>query len=538
MTAATDNVSGTFSARNPSVAVQNTTGSPVAFIAWQDDTVTMPAPQNPEIFVAQSSGGAWGNVGDGGSLAAARGISQTDNFSYSPVIRVDAFGQPVVAWVDGALGSYDVYLRKFYVNQIIANSTDSGAAALTSPSIGLLGQYLISNPLTQVPVGSFTTEQGIRLRGILQSESTASPAVSSSWLQIELRPLNAPFIGTQTLDSNPALPGTIASTTGTLHEIVFYGLPNIQWTWRARAKDQFGRVSPWSSFGDNGDNVVDFEIRQPVVLQPPSTLQQFRLDGTTAIGLGATSPESSVVLSGNIIPPNASLTVRLEVEVQPVGTLLTGTATATSANVSTAQTVAITHPSLGNGSYHWAARVVASDNTATAWQLFGANASGAADFVLSAPTPGALEQRFLDDSAAIALGGTSPDNGVLFRGTVTTPVTGLTVALEVEVRPISQAFTGTPTATGSFVASGASSSVSVTGLAFDNYHWRARTVTSTNVPSAWTSFGTNADGQTDFQLFVAPPVVPVDDDKDKCGLLGIEVLASLGLLVLRRRRRA
>jgi hypothetical protein len=73
-------------------------------------------------------------------------------------------------------------------------------------------------------------------------------------------------------------------------------------------------------------------------------------------------------------------------------------------------------------------------------------------------------------------------------------------------------------------------------LPFAQYHWRARTSTSAGTSSGWTSFGTNADGQTDFQLFVAPPP-PEQDHKDKCGLLGAEVLLILGAMMLRRRRK-
>lgn len=538
LVAGPDNISGTNTARYPSIGLQPAGGvlAAVPFVAWQDETAAMPAPQNPEIFVAQFSGGAWVDVGDAGSRAAARGISNTDNFSYLPILQTDALGQPVVAWIDGAFGSYDVYLRKFFVNEAVINPTDTGAALLPAPLTAQLGQYLISNPLTPLAVGGNTTEQGVRLRAILKAET--SGGVAFTRLQVELRPLNNPFIGTQILESNPIIPVVPATTNGVVAEIIFYGLPNVQWAWRGRAVDDIGRASPWVSFASNGDSGVDFEIRQPVVLPVPSAMQQYRLNGTTVIGLAATSPENSVVLSGSIVPPNASTTVRLEVEVQRVGTALTGTATGTSASVSAASTVAIAIPPLGDGSFHWAARSVASDGSSTAWTEFGGNTSTtAADFSLLFTPPALLAQFRLDGTTPITQGGISEQSGVTLSGVVTAPATGLQVRLDVEVKPITQAFDGaTGIISSANVASGSTVAVQVTGLAFDNYHWRARTTSSINTSSAWTSFGTNADGQTDFQLFVQPPPVDIDDDKDNCGLLGVEFLLIMGALALRRRR--
>jgi hypothetical protein len=109
----------------------------------------------------------------------------------------------------------------------------------------------------------------------------------------------------------------------------------------------------------------------------------------------------------------------------------------------------------------------------------------------------------------------------------------------VELLPIAQGFTGFPTHTGNLVNSGQVSTITVQPLVFNSYHWRARTTTATNTSSGWVSFGTNADGQTDFQLFVAPDATaPGGESKDKCGLTGLEILALAGLLALRRRRRA
>jgi hypothetical protein len=125
---------------------------------------------------------------------------------------------------------------------------------------------------------------------------------------------------------------------------------------------------------------------------------------------------------------------------------------------------------------------------------------------------------------------------VVLTGLVNSPVPGTQVQLEVEIRPIMQGFSGSPTHIGTLVSSGATSIVTA-ALPFDTYHWRARTTTAANTSSSWVSFGTNADGQIDFRLFIAP--APADaEDKDKCGLLGLEaVLLVAAAAALRRRRR-
>jgi hypothetical protein len=56
-------------------------------------------------------------------------------------------------------------------------------------------------------------------------------------------------------------------------------------------------------------------------------LGQFRSNGTTAISVGATTDETTVVLRGTVTDPDVGDQVRLEVEVKPVGTAFTGSGT-------------------------------------------------------------------------------------------------------------------------------------------------------------------------------------------------------------------
>ena len=72
---------------------------------------------------------------------------------------------------------------------------------------------------------------------------------------------------------------------------------------------------------------------------------------------------------------------------------------------------------------------------------------------------------------------------------------------EVEVKPIATPFDGT----GTFAAGSGYDYVDVTGLSAGNYHLRVRAIDDQGRASGWTSYGGNADGQTDFSIDQTPP---------------------------------
>jgi PKD repeat protein len=116
----------------------------------------------------------------------------------------------------------------------------------------------------------------------------------------------------------------------------------------------------------------------------PTTLGQFRTDGITAIAVGATTPETSVVLKGALSDADAGQTVKLQLEVRPLGTAFSNAATHESALLASGSLAAVTVPSLAPGtSYHWQARAVDNQGAASAWAPFGANAETAADFAIA-----------------------------------------------------------------------------------------------------------------------------------------------------------
>jgi subtilisin-like proprotein convertase family protein len=114
----------------------------------------------------------------------------------------------------------------------------------------------------------------------------------------------------------------------------------------------------------------------------PGSLGQFKGNGTTTIAVGGTTDETTAVLEGTVSDPNGD-TVKLQVEVRPLGTAFTGTTTHESGLVASGTVAAVTVSGLANNtSYHWQARSVDSHGAASGWVAFGGNPESAADFTV------------------------------------------------------------------------------------------------------------------------------------------------------------
>jgi hypothetical protein len=114
------------------------------------------------------------------------------------------------------------------------------------------------------------------------------------------------------------------------------------------------------------------------------SLVQLRGDSSTMISTGGTEPEPIVVIRA-VVHDTAASPLRLEVEVQPVGTDFVNQATAVSQTTpSGTPTYARVSSLADNTGYHWQARVV--DDTATsAWLPYGGNAETAPDLHVAFP---------------------------------------------------------------------------------------------------------------------------------------------------------
>ncbi|HYR97402.1 MAG TPA: hypothetical protein VEO58_00200 [Gemmatimonadales bacterium] len=111
------------------------------------------------------------------------------------------------------------------------------------------------------------------------------------------------------------------------------------------------------------------------------SLVQLRSDGTTVIPTGGSIPEASMVMRA-VVRDSAGGAVRLEVEVQPVGTAFAGQATGRSAATPSGMSASVPVSGLQDSTdYHWQARA----EGAPTWQPYGGNSENAADVRVATP---------------------------------------------------------------------------------------------------------------------------------------------------------
>ncbi len=243
-------------------------------------------------------------------------------------------------------------------------------------------------------------------------------------------------------------------------------------------------------------------ITKPRPPASPDSLAQFAADGVTPVPPGGAVAADSIVLRASLADPDSD-SVRVEVEVRPVGTAFTGTATAASAfGPSGARATAVVSGLANFASYRWQARTVDRTGRASAWAPFG---GGGADFRVSVPqpplAPANLAQLKSDGVTPIPVDGTTDQSAVLFQALVADPDSGDVVRLEVEVKPVGTAFVDTATVASTAVPRGTVATATVTGLADGvGYHWQARAVDETGRASAWVPFGANAESVPDFRV--------------------------------------
>lgn len=351
---------------------------------------------------------------------------------------------------------------------------------------------------TTIPTGQFTALAAVAFSGWMSDPDAGDQIV----LQVEVRTVGVPFADSATAVSAPVATDSVAS-------VIVPGLvDNVAYHWQARAVDQSGRASVWVSYGGNTEADADFGV--DAVAEPPAdpaSLAQLKSDGTTAIGVGATTDETTVIFQATLGDPDPGDSIRLEVERQPVGTAFTGTATGASTGVTGGGTARVTlSGQLADLSYHWQARALDHGGLTSAWVSFGANPEVQTDYRIEIPAapnaPSGLGQFLQNRQTAIPVGGTTTQSTVVIKATVTDPNAADQIRLEVEVREVGVAFSDTATAPASaLVANGGTAEVSLTGLPTGkDYHWQARAVDQSGRAGPWVSFGANAETDVDFGL--------------------------------------
>lgn len=385
-------------------------------------------------------------------------------------------------------------------------------------------------------VGGTTDEATVVFRAIVDDPDPAQRLA----LEVEVQPVGTPFNGTVSGRSPLTGIGGEARVTVT-------GLANGGHHWQARQVDSLGVIGAWASFGGNADpGDADFVAAVPASNRAPSApalLGQFRSGGVFPIAVGGTTGESDLVFKGEAMDPDGDA-VRLEIERKGVGFPYTSAVSGASAFGAPGSTLSATISGIAAGNHHWQARAVDARGAASGWVSFGGNADVTdADFIVDLSTnvvpsdPSGLSQHDTATSAPELAGFVDDDRTLTFRGIVTDGDPLQTVRLEVEVRAIGAAFTGTATSESAFTAPGTPALVTVSGLATGDYHWQARGVDSAGAASAWVSFGGNAESDADFSVAPAANSAPGDPGAlgqflpDGVTLVGVGFTTVQGTLV-------
>jgi hypothetical protein len=230
------------------------------------------------------------------------------------------------------------------------------------------GQYR-TDGVTRIALGGMAPQVSVQMKG-----TVTDPNGGTAKMQVEVKPVGTAFTGTVSCQSAFVASGTVAAcTVGGL-------VRGRSYHWRTRTVDSLGAVSAWASYATNAETAADFVVnRVPAV---PTARGQRQADGITPIPLGGTVSSATAVFLGTVSDPNTGQTIRLQVEVKPVGTAFTGAVSCQSALVSsgTATKCSVTGLTAGR-SYHWRLRAVDSLGAASAWASYATNAETAPDFI-------------------------------------------------------------------------------------------------------------------------------------------------------------
>jgi len=130
-----------------------------------------------------------------------------------------------------------------------------------------------------------------------------------------------------------------------------------------------------------------------------------------------------------------------------------------------------------------------------------------ADPINRPPVVDRINQYRSDGITTIREGGAIKDHTVVFKATMSDP-NGGRVRLQIELRQITEPFTGSPTWDSGFVRSGMEVIWKRGGLVDGRYKWRYRVIDEENLASSWQEFGTA--GNVDFIIDRTPPMTPTN----------------------------
>ena len=165
---------------------------------------------------------------------------------------------------------------------------------------------------------------------------------------------------------------------------------NTDWPTTAKNMDtQIRNSASNTTYASNTWLVIQTSNMSPP--DAPSSLAQYKSDGTTSISTGSYTNETSVVLKMSMNHTNNPDTLTPEVEIRAVGTSFTDSVTDTGSGVAfsgSPVTGTVTVTGLTDGqSYHWQSRVCDSSSRCSDWGSYGANLESEADFTVDTTNP-------------------------------------------------------------------------------------------------------------------------------------------------------
>jgi len=311
--------------------------------------------------------------------------------------------------------------------------------------------------------GGVTNDSTPTFSGTVSDPDNTPDQTDTLQLEVELKSSGTGFDGTDTHLSSAVTDAQTASVTwpslspGTYH-------------WRARTVDVNGAQSGWVNFGAI---TVDFRVNAPPN-NPTSTTQTDSVNAAIASPNGITN-DTTVKLGATLSDPDAGDSVKLNVEVQPVGTSFTNTAT--NSDALGAQGTHIKSLTLPAGTYHWQAQTEDQYAALSGW-------TGGGTFRINAPPSVPAGAAQADGLGTLVVNTKTNDTSITFSATVSDPdnatlATTDTVGIEVEVRPVATAFTNTGVSS-PLVAEGATASTTIGSLVpGTDYHCKSERSTCT-----------------------------------------------------------
>jgi hypothetical protein len=122
----------------------------------------------------------------------------------------------------------------------------------------------------------------------------------------------------------------------------------------------------------------------------PAALAQYRIDAVTAIPVGGTTNQTGAVFAATLEDSEGDA-LRLQIEIQPIGTPFAGAPSATSDPVPSTGRASVSLGRLPDlQGYHWQARTLDSSGRPSPWISFGANPETEPDFRVDRASPGVL----------------------------------------------------------------------------------------------------------------------------------------------------